>query len=400
MPWSKKTILPFVLLLGVSLGVFYHAYPEFVSSKFQGEDDTQLAQASVSSSKKGASSARPMAATARNIILEAADNRIQAIGTSYASKKTTLYPESSGRISKITAKPGQHVEKGDILLELDNQEETLALRQSEAILQEAKEQVQRFESLIQSKTITTVQLNQALLAQVQAEVERDRARLNLERRSVVAPFGGVLGIIDVEIGDYVTQSTRIASLDDRSQLLIEFVVPERFTNKVKLGSQVELRAEAVPDRVFTGETSAIAARVDELSRTLKIQASVDNGDGLLVAGLSFDVRVLLEGEEWPSVPSQALRWDNNGAYIWLSRQGKATREYVRIIQRNPESVLVEGNITPGEIVLTETILRMRENTPLTLSTEAGQELTVPDNDSLDNSTAIGNVNLDQQRPAG
>ncbi|KZL17811.1 Multidrug resistance protein MdtA precursor [Pseudovibrio axinellae] len=310
----------------------------------------------------------------RSIATGVTDTFVRAIGTGRAVKMTDLYPESSGRILELPFKPGTDVSIGDILLRLDDAEERLAVERAKFALKDAEAQVARYEKLMSSQTISTVQMQNALLATNQARLDLDKATIDLERRQVKAPFDGILGIIDVEIGDYVTQSSRISGLDDRSSILVEFVVPERFANKVKRGDEVELRTEAMPGHVFSGHLTALENRVNSDSRTLKVQATVENPDDLLRSGIAFDARVQLEGDEWPSVPSVALKWDRTGPHIWLAKGNTAQRADVTVIERSADRILIGGDVEPGDIVITETTRDLRPGSRITVEAEPGFSL--------------------------
>ncbi|SDQ94207.1 efflux RND transporter periplasmic adaptor subunit [Pseudovibrio sp. Tun.PSC04-5.I4] len=318
-------------------------------------------------------------ARARNVTTGVTDTFVRAIGTGRAIKKTDLFPESSGRILSLPFKAGANVTRGDIVLRLDDAEEKLSVNRAKLALKDAEDQVSRFEQLMSSQTISSVQLQNARTATSQAQLDLSKANLDLDRRQVKAPFDGILGIVDVEIGDYVTQSSRITGLDDRTSILVEFVVPERFANKVKRGDLVELRTEAMPGHVFNGELTAMENRVNSDSRTLKVQATVANPDDLLRSGIAFDARILLEGDEWPSVPSIALKWDRTGPHVWLAKGGLAQRADVTVIERSADRVLVGGAIKPGDIVVTETVRDLRPGTKLELQAEPGFDLVMPEN---------------------
>ncbi|WP_057466067.1 efflux RND transporter periplasmic adaptor subunit [Pseudovibrio sp. POLY-S9] len=328
--------------------------------------------------KRGGGGNHEILARARNVTTGVTDTFVRAIGTGRAAKMTDLYPESSGRIQELPFKAGTRVSTGDVVLRLDDAEEKLAVNRAKLALKDAEEQVERYEKLMSSQTISTVQMQNALLATNQARLDLDKASIDLDRRLVRAPFEGILGIMDVEIGDYVTQSSRITGLDDRSSILVEFVVPERFANKVKRGDTVELRTEAMPGHTFSGELTALENRVNSESRTLKVQATVANPDDLLRSGIAFDARVQLEGDEWPSVPSIALKWDRSGPHVWLAENGEALRADVTVIERSADRVLIEGEVESGDIVITESVRDLRPGTKVTLQAEPGFTLISPD----------------------
>src|SRR5690606_6675017 len=117
--------------------------------------------------------------------------------------------------------------------------------------------------------------------------------------------------------------SEIASIDDRSEILIEFFVPERFASGMEVGKKVTANAISRPGERFAGEVSAVDNRVDEASRTLRVRARIPNADDTLRAGMSFEVTIEFEGERWPSVDPLAVLWDSSGAYVWQVSDGKA-----------------------------------------------------------------------------
>ncbi len=343
----------------------------------KGAGSTQQDNHSNQKHRAGGGGNQEILARARNVTTGVTGTFVRAIGTGHAARMTDLYPESSGRILELPFKAGMRVSTGDVVLRLDDAEEKLAVDRAKLALKDAEAQVERYKKLISSQTISTVQMQNALLATRQARLDLDKAGIDLDRKLVRAPFEGILGIMDVEIGDYVTQSSRITGLDDRSSLLVEFVVPERFANKVKRGDTVELRTEVMPGRTFSGELTAMENRVDSESRTLKVQATVANPEDLLRSGIAFDARVQLEGDEWPSVPSIALKWDRSGPHVWLAKNGEAQRTDVTVIERSADRVLIEGEVEPGDIVITESVRDLRPGTKVRLQADPGFTLTSP-----------------------
>lgn len=320
---------------------------------------------------------RKIAVHARNVTLEETDTFVRAIGTGRSVRTTNLYPETTGRVTTIAYQAGDYVEAGQTVITLDKANEELAVKQAELELRDAIDQVDRYERLIKSQTISEVQLRDARTARDKAQLALEKAQLDLQKRKIVAPFSGTLGIVAVEVGDLVDASTRLTGLDDRNKILVEFVVPERFANEVSRGGAVELATDAVPGRQFKGTITALDNRVDATSRTLRLRAQVSNPEGLLKSGMAFSVRVLLEGESWTAIPPLALKWDQQGAYVWVARAQKAERVSVRIIERNSDSILVDGDLKVGEVVITEATRGLRPGAPLALEAHPGFSLKVP-----------------------
>ena len=287
------------------------------------------------------------------------NDKLTAIGTGQAVRAVSVRTLVSGQIADIPVRTGGKVERGDILIKLDAAEEELAVEKARLTVNDATARVKRLESLVASRAASSVEADQARNALDAANVALREAELDLSRRTVTAPISGFLGILAVDVGDYVTSQSEIASIDDRSEILIEFFVPERFTSGMEVGKAVLANAISRPGETFAGQFSAVDNRVDEASRTLRVRALIDNSDDTLRAGMSFEVSVGFEGERWPAVDPLAIQWDSSGAYVWRISDGKASRVNVAIIQRNAETVLVKADLSVGDEIVTEGVQSVR-----------------------------------------
>lgn len=300
------------------------------------------------------------------------NDRLTAIGTGQAARTVSVRTLVSGQIAEIPVRPGSKVERGDVLIQLDAAEAELAVERARLTVNDARARAERLQSLVASRAVSSVEADQAQNALDAAEVALRQAELELSRRTVTAPISGSLGILAVDTGDYVTSQTEIASIDDRSEILIEFFVPERFTAGMEIGKKVTASAVSRPGEVFEGEISAVDNRVDEASRTLRVRARIANDDDTLRAGMSFEVSVAFEGERWPAVDPLAIQWDSTGAYVWQITDGKAQRVNVAIIQRNSDSVLVRADLVSGDEVVTEGVQSVRPGSAVRILGGAGQ----------------------------
>ena len=203
-----------------------------------------------------------------------------------------------------------------------------------------------------------------------AKLALQNAELDLKRRDIVAPIAGIAGIITVNVGDYVTSTTTIATIDDRSELLVDFWVPERFTALIEVGQPLQATAVARPGDVFEGTVAAVDNRIDEASRTLRVRARIPNEKDDLRAGMAFTVGMTFAGERHPAVDPLAIQWDSKGAYVWRIKDGKAEKVEVRLVQRNPDAVLVQAALEEGDRVVTEGVQRVREGRGVRIDGEA------------------------------
>lgn len=287
------------------------------------------------------------------------NDTLTAIGSGQAVRSVSVRTLVSGQIDEIPVRPGGRVERGDVILKLDASEEELAVERARLAVEDAQARVTRLESLVASRAASSVEAEQARNTLDTARVALRQSELELSRRTVTAPISGSLGILAVNAGDYVTSNSEITTIDDRSEILVEFFVPERFASGMEVGKEVIASAISQPGETFEGEISAVDNRVDETSRTLRVRALIPNPDDTLRAGMSFEVRVAFQGERWPSVDPLAVQWDSAGSYVWRIRDGAAERVDVAIIQRNADSVLVKADLAPGEAVVIEGVQSVR-----------------------------------------
>ena len=122
--------------------------------------------------------------------------------------------------------------------------------------------------------------------------------------------------------------------------------------------------------MLDGKITAVDNRLDEASRTMRVQATIPNRDDRLRAGMSFQVTMKFAGDTYPAVEPLAIQWGSDGAFVWLVRDGKGERVPVRIVQRNTESVLVQGDLAEGDMVVTEGVHLVRQGAALRI---AGRE---------------------------
>jgi len=284
---------------------------------------------------------------------------VEAVGTGAAIKAVTLYPEAAGRVTAILVDGGDAVQEGEPLLRLDAEEEELAVELARVQLQDARQQLDRYENTAPSGAVSTSEVDRARTALSAARIELAQAELALRKRTLRAPFGGVIGIPDVEAGDRVTTTTPVTSLDDRSSLLVDFEVPEAFARGVRLGGAFRATTWALSGERFRGQVASVGSRIDAQTRTLRVRGRIANPEDILRTGMSFNIRLPLQGERSPSVPSISVQWDRRGAYVWRVQDGRAERVEVDVLKREDQWILVDGPLSPGDRIVVEGVQRLQ-----------------------------------------
>ncbi|CDN48320.1 efflux RND transporter periplasmic adaptor subunit [Neorhizobium galegae] len=294
---------------------------------------------------------------AQPVAIGTVNDRLTAIGSGEAIQSVVVMPQSSGTINEIRVVSGQKVTKGQVLARLDDEEQTIEREKAQVSLQSAQEKSASYKNL---QSFSRLDVLNAQIAEQAAKLALSTAELNLKRRDIVAPIEGIAGIVAVNIGDNVTTQTNVVTIDDRTAILVDFWAPERFAVAIEPGQAVDASSIARPGQVFSGKVEAIDNRIDAASRTMRIRARVENPGDVLRAGMAFNVGMRFAGERYPAVDPLAIQWDGEGSYVWQVKDNKSVKTRVRVVQRNPDAVLVGAELQEGDRIVTEGLQRVRE----------------------------------------
>lgn len=292
---------------------------------------------------------------------EAAENKIvvRAIGTGKARRSATIHAAVSGEVIRIGFEAEQRVAKGKTLLRLDDKHQRLAVRLAEVAVKVAARQLRRVEKLAPSGAASMARLETAQTELESANLRLDQAKAELRDRAVYAPFNGVIGLTEIDVGDRITVGTPIATLDDRSFIKVAFNVPEEYTAWVTVGSLVTVRPRTMSETSIEGAVSATGSRIDPLTRSLKVEAEIANPDDSLRPGTSFEVWLSHVGKSYPSVREVAVMWSRDGAYLWRVEGDRAEKVYVKIVHRDAGRILVDGPLKINDLIVVEGVQGLR-----------------------------------------
>ena len=291
---------------------------------------------------------------------EAPDTQtINAIGTARAKRFVTLYAEAAGQITAFFVQSNQRIRKGEPILKLDDRKAKLLVRMARSKLLDAERLHGRSERLLQRRVNSKARVDDARTIADRAKLELQLAEEALADLTLRAPFDGIVGIPKVEAGDRITATTPIITLDDRSKLIVEFEVPERFLSRLSVGQQLTGETPGFAGRAFEGQIAKIDSRIDPASRTILIWAALPNSDDKLRPGMSFTIKLALTGAAYPAIPELALQWRKGTSFVWRVRNGKVDKLNVRTVKRLNSLILVDGNLSKGDIVVIEGIQRLR-----------------------------------------
>src|SRR5207253_781364 len=228
----------------------------------------------------------------------------------------------------------------------------------------AQQALARAKDLAQQNASSAADLEKAEAEARSAQAQYDLQRIRLERTTVRAPFAGVVGQRYVSLGDYVTNTTKLASLHTVNPQRATFQVPERFARQLRPGQQVSFRVAAVGGREFTGEVDFVDPVVQLPGRTILVKARVPNGARLLQPGMFIEARLVTAVRpQAVVVPEDAVVPAEGSSFVWVVAAGKVDRRKVNLGVRTPGFVEVTDGVKAGEQVVTGGLeMRSEEHT--------------------------------------
>jgi membrane fusion protein, multidrug efflux system len=248
---------------------------------------------------------------------------IAAIGTANAAQGVDLTVEAAGIVRERLFSSNQQVSQGDVLLRLDDSVQTADLEAARTQLDQERAALERIRELQSRGVATSVSLEAAQAAFQAAEAQMARATALVEQRKVIAPFSGTIGLPRVELGQYLSPGTVVATLQDLDNMRVDFSLPEQQLPRLSVGQQVAVIGEGIAE-AFTGEISGIEPRVDPATRLVSVRAGVTNADQRLTPGQFVRIEVALPAEDGVvSLPQTAVVTSLYGDYVYIVRPADA-----------------------------------------------------------------------------
>ncbi|NND67353.1 MAG: efflux RND transporter periplasmic adaptor subunit [Halioglobus sp.] len=283
-------------------------------------------------------------------------SELEAVGTIRAARGVELSAEASGEVTAITVRSGDKVEAGQPLLTLNDSVELASRKRQEANLELARLLFERDSRLIKQKSIPQSQFDRSRADFESAMAQLAETEARLDNKRIVAPFAGTVGIIRARVGDYITSGSSITTLQDLSELEIDFSVPARHFPSLKPGLKIAVSTAAFPDKIFEATLQALDSKVDPGSRNLLLRATLTDSNGLLPGMFARLVIDLNQPRKVVTIPETAVSYSLHGNTVYVLRQnvGETTVE-PRVVQtgatRNGE-IAVTAGLLGGEWVAT------------------------------------------------
>jgi len=280
------------------------------------------------------------------------NTQIESLGTAASHESVDITSPVSGILESIAFSDGQHVNKGQVLAILDRDETLAQLQSAKVQLAEHEREMNRLETLLARKAATSRDLDarKTMAALTQSSIHEIQARL--DELTIRAPFSGILGMRQKSPGALMQPGQIIATLDDVDTIHLDFSLPSLLLHDIQIGTHVQARSDALDERVFTGNITAINTRIDPITRAVMVRADVDNKDGLLRPGLLMRINIMANPRQGLIVPEESITQKQEQHFVTLiNSEGKAEIRPIQIGQRLQGGVEVTEGLTAGELVI-------------------------------------------------
>lgn len=288
-------------------------------------------------------------------------DKVEAIGTAYAQESVTLASNITERVKSLHFRDGGPVRKGQVVVRLDEGEETANLAEAQSQLKQASLQLDRLRTLAGRGYATQAQLEQQIAARDAAAATVAATRARIADRIILAPFSGIAGLRRVSPGVIVQAGTPIIEITDISRIKLDFTVPESMLRSLATGQPIKARAAAF-NRVFTGVVDSIDPQVDPVTRAVTVRALLPNPDRQLKPGMLLSVS--LEGRPRTSlaIPEQALspRLDRQFVYLYDPASKTVHERQVRTGSRQPGFVEIVSGLSEGQQIVVEGTVKLND----------------------------------------
>ncbi len=307
------------------------------------------------------------------------DATLAAIGTVTAVHGVTVSADLPGIVERIAFESGRTVRAGDVLVKLDTRQERAQLRNVEAQLELARLQRDRMRGLREKGVTSQAEYDAAAAAFTSAEARVGEIEATIDRKTIRAPFTGVLGIRQVNLGQYLNAGDPVVPLQSLQPIYVDFAVPQQQVGRLGAGTEVEVTAEHAAGVVARGQVTAVDSIVDRATRNVQVQATFDNRDGALRPGMFVEARAVLgEGSTVVALPASAIHYAPYGDSVFIVEDLEAPgggsyrgvrQQFVKLDGARGDQVAVVSGVAPGDEVVTSGVFKLRQGAAVVVNNE-------------------------------
>lgn len=312
------------------------------------------------------------------------DATLSAIGTATAVNGVTVAADLPGIVERIAFDSGRSVRQGDVLVKLDTRQEEAQLKAAEAQRDLTRLQLERIEGLRGKGVTSQAELDDAQAAFTQADARVGEIEATIARKTIRAPFSGILGIRQVNLGQYLAGGAPVVPLQSLQPIYVDFTVPQQEVGRLRVGTVVRVTPDDLPDgaagetlrsdRTMAGKVSAVDSVVDSATRNVQVRATFDNPNTVLKPGMFVEARVSLgAGSSVVTLPATAISYAPYGDSVFVVEEMEGPdgtpyrgvrQQFVKLGGSRGDQVAILSGVEPGEEVATSGVFKLRNGAPV------------------------------------
>lgn len=325
---------------------------------------------------------QPAVVTAASVRAESWDTVLDAVGTVTAVQGVTVAAQLPGKVTSIDFESGKVVRAGQLLVRQDTSSEEAELRAAEAQADLARVDLERMRGLREQGIISQSEYDQAEATSKEATARVDTIRSSIDKKTIRAPFAGRVGIRLVNLGQVLDAGAPVVTLQSLDPIHVDFALPQQDLRLLEEGLPVRVVSDSLPGEKLSGTLTAINPLVEETTRSVQLQATLDNPEGLLRPGAFVSIEVVLPArEQILAIPATAVlyapysdsvfviepRADSNATGTGQASENLVVRQqFVSLGRRQGDFVTVESGVEPGESVVSTGVFKLRNGQAVTV----------------------------------
>ena len=301
---------------------------------------------------------------------------LNAIGTVAAVQGVTVSADLPGIVSRIAFESGASVHEGDLLVQLDTRQEQAQLAAIEATRDLARINFERLRGLVDEGAITRAEYDKAEAEEKQTAANVEEIRATIARKTIHAPFSGILGLRRVNLGQYLSPGDAVVPLQSLDPIYVNFGVPQQDSGQAAIGRNVRITVEDRTRIEFVGHVTAINSVVDEATRNIQVQATLANPKNILRPGMFVQTEVLLgETNTAVTLPASAVSYAPYGDSVFVvgdmkdanGRNYRGVRQqFVKLGPSRGDQIAVLSGVKPGEEIVTSGVFKLRNGAAVSI----------------------------------
>jgi membrane fusion protein (multidrug efflux system) len=299
------------------------------------------------------------------------------IGTAAATQGVTVSADLPGTVARINFESGKAVREGDVLVELDTRQERAQLAAAIAQRDLARTNFKRTQELVKQGVMAQTEFDNTSELQTSAEAQVGEIQATIDRKTIRAPFSGVLGLRQVNLGQYLAAGQAIVPLQKLDPIYVNFGVPQQTSAQSMAGRTLRISSEDLPGAKFAGKVTAVDSVISEATRNIEVQATLQNPQGKLRPGMFVQVQVVLgASRDVITLPASAINYAPYGDSVFVvtdltDPKGKTYRgvrqQFVKVDGSRGDQVAVVSGVNPGDEVVTSGVFKLRNGAAVTIN---------------------------------